>query len=92
MNWQDWVLTVGGILLSLSLIPYMMHEHKPPKHTSGCTFAVLLVFSVCYATFGLWLTAIFTFITAVCWLVLLIQAWAQEFPKIKNIKEQLKHG
>lgn len=92
MNLQDWILTIGGILLSLSLIPYMLHEHKPPKHTSGLYFVVLLVFSICYATFSLWLTAVFTFITAVCWLILLIQAWMQEFPRIKNIKEGLKHG
>jgi hypothetical protein len=84
MNWQDWILTIGGIVLSLSLIPYMFHEHKPPKHTSICSFVVLLVFSVCYATFGFWLTAVFTFITSVCWLILLIQSLNLKFFKEVN--------
>ena len=74
MNWQDWILTIGGIILSLSLIPYMFQEHKPPKHTSLCSFIVLLSFFICYATVGFWLTAVFTLITSVCWLILLIQS------------------
>jgi hypothetical protein len=34
----------------------------------------LLAFSICSATVGFWLTAVFTFITSVCWLILLIQS------------------
>lgn len=88
MIWQDIVLTVGGIFLSLSLIPFMFHEHKPPKHTSICSFAVLLIFSVCYATLGLWLTAVFTFFTSVCWFILLIQSLNLKFfGEVKRIKK-----
>ena len=45
---------------------------------------VLLVFSVCYATFNLWLTAVFTFITSICWLILLIQSLNIKFFKEVN--------
>ena len=89
MSWQDIILTIGGIVLSLSLIPFMFHEHKPPKHTSVCSFIVLLAFSVCYATVGFWLTAVFTCITSICWLILLIQSLNSDFfRRVNKIKRE----
>lgn len=71
--WQDYVLMAGGFLFAVALYPAVKGKEKPPKSTSLLTGSVLLVFSIVYATLGLWLAFASTIITTTMWYILLGQ-------------------
>ena len=71
--WQDAVLAFGSVILSVTLIPMIRHEHKPPLLTSGPSAFFLMSFAVCYVTLGLPLAAITTALSGTGWLVLFFQ-------------------
>lgn len=72
--WQDWVLMVGGFGFSLALLPTVFSKSKPAWTTSLLTSIILLSGVGTYATLGLWKAALSGGITAVLWVILLIQA------------------
>jgi hypothetical protein len=73
MIWQDWVMMVGSFIFALALIPSVRGKDKPAVSSSIITGTVLLVFTLCYATLGLWLSFGSTFLTVIMWYVLAIQ-------------------
>ena len=73
LSWQDVVLMVGGLGFSIALVPAVRHKEKPPIATSLTTFLILALFSVAYATLGLWLACLSSVFTCLMWLILLVQ-------------------
>ena len=78
MIWQDSVITIVGIILSISLIPQVHHGFKektgPIKYqTSVPTFIGLYIISFAYITLSLYLSAASIFLTGTLWLILFIQ-------------------
>ena len=71
--WQDIVLTVGGIIFAVALVPSVFSKNKPSLWTSLSTALVLYVFVFVYFSLSLWFSAVTTFITASFWLTLYIQ-------------------
>jgi hypothetical protein len=73
MTWQDILLTTGAWIFIIALIPAIRAKAKPPAATSLLTAIVLAIFSTCYLSFGLYISAISGSITAICWLILFFQ-------------------
>ena len=71
--WQDWVLMVGSFLFAVALIPTILSKTKPSPLTSLLTFVVLSLFVWVYGTLGLWKAVAAGSLTAIGWMVLLIQ-------------------
>lgn len=68
VSWQDLVFTVGSIVFFASLVPTALGKEKPSPLTSLPTGALLIVFSIAYASLGLVVSAIFTIPTGLLWL------------------------
>lgn len=75
MAWQDIVLSLGGYIFIIALIPSVLSSDKPALSSSLLTGAILGVFAVVYATLDLWSSAISTSLLALTWLVLAWQKW-----------------
>ena len=73
MVWQDVVITVGVFVMILAMIPSVKGKNKPAKATSLTTGIILTTYFICFATLGLWLSAISESVLAVMWYVLFIQ-------------------
>jgi len=71
--WQDWVLMVGGFGFSLALLPTILGKSKPATSSSLATFLLLSVFTVVYASLGLWKAVAANELTAIIWGILFIQ-------------------
>jgi len=70
MIWQDIALMVGGFIFAPSLIVSIKKRSKYPIGTSLPTAIALTAFVACYVTLGLYLAAISTGLTAICWYIL----------------------
>lgn len=75
--WQDYVITVGGIVISLSLIPAIRGEDKPPLATSIPTATVLFIFSATFVTLRLWFSAGMYVLAAGLWTTLALQQYTK---------------
>jgi hypothetical protein len=73
MTWQDILLTTWAWIFIIALIPAIRAKAKPPAATSLLTAIVLLIFAACYASLGLYISAISGSITATCWTILFFQ-------------------
>jgi hypothetical protein len=71
--WQDIVLMIGSFVCSAALMPTILSDTKPHAGTSTITAIVLIVFCICFATLGLWLTMIANAIACIAWVILLVQ-------------------
>lgn len=69
MSWQDIVLTVGGFIFSLALIPTVRAQDKPPLSTSIPTGIVLLFFAYTYFSLDLIVSTFSTLLMATLWLI-----------------------
>lgn len=75
MPWQDWVLSLGGFVILLSLVPTIRGDQKPALTTSVMTTVIVGVFTVTMATLGLWLSAVANGGIAIAWSVLALQRY-----------------
>ena len=73
MIWQDIVLAIGGFGFVIALIPSIRTSNKPDWKSSLMTGSILLIFTICYATLGLWLAFCSTLLVSACWFLLLYQ-------------------
>jgi hypothetical protein len=78
MVWQDIIIAIVQVVLTLSLVPQIYMSFKKRKghitlQTSVPTTIGIYVLSVCYFTLGLYLSCIIGAIMATLWLVLLLQ-------------------
>lgn len=68
MIWQDVVIMLASIVFAVSLIPMVLRKHgMPPLTTSIPTVIGLLAITFCFATLGLTLSMMITFVTALAW-------------------------
>ncbi len=71
--WQDFVLTAGSTVFIIALLPSVFGQDKPALSTSAVTGSVLAIFSIVYATLGLWFATATTALTGATWFILAIQ-------------------
>lgn len=71
--WQDYVLLVATIILSISLFPSIFSRHKPSCHTSWSSGLTLAIYATVYMTLHLYIAGAATYVTSVLWFVLLYQ-------------------
>ncbi|MFA5877157.1 MAG: hypothetical protein WC880_02210 [Candidatus Paceibacterota bacterium] len=74
MHWQDIVLSIGQYIFVIALLPSVFGKDKPALSSSLLTGTVLGVFSVVYATLGLWSSTIASVLVTATWFLL---AWQQ---------------
>lgn len=82
MQWQDVVLTIGQLVLTLSLLPTVFSKDKPVLITSISFGAILMTFSITFATLALWFTTLTTFLGSLTWFLIAFQKYSQERAKI----------
>lgn len=68
--WQDVVLMVGGFVFAPALVVSIVRRVHYPLLTSLPTAVALTAFVVCYVSLGLYLAAVSTGLTTLCWYVL----------------------
>jgi len=73
--WQDYLLSVGAVLLSLSMIPMLLNKEKPPLATSVPSALVMSMFVYINTTIDLWVLAVVNGIIALLWYWLAWQKW-----------------
>ena len=73
MIWQDIVLSIGGFLFSVALLPAIKAKEKPPRSSCLLTASILTVYCAVYASLSLWLAFFSGLLTAACWWTLLVQ-------------------
>ena len=75
MPWQDWVLSIGGFVILVSLIPTIRGDQKPALTTCALSSIIVALFAFSMATLGLWLSAVANAGIAVAWAVLAVQRY-----------------
>lgn len=78
MPWQDWVISVGNIVLAAGLIPSVLSKNKPSAWTSLAAGSVLYIFSFTFYTLTLFYSAVVVAVTASIWTILFIQKIRQK--------------
>ena len=78
MVWQDFLLSIANLILSVSLFPQIFKGFKKKKgfisfYTSIPTFLSLYSISFAYFTLDLLFSSISSFVAASLWFVLFIQ-------------------
>lgn len=81
MHWQDIVLTAGGVIFIIALIPSVLSKDKPALSSSIMTGTVLIIFAYVYFTLSLWFSTLTTAITGIIWFILA----AQKLKKSNNL-------
>ena len=72
--WQDIVITTGGFIMIIALLPTVRGNNKPDRRTSIITGIILSAFSISYLSLHLWLSSVTTMVMAVMWFILYYQA------------------
>ena len=83
MSWQDWVISICGIIIIFSLIPTIKGEDKPALSTCIVTAIIITIVATTMLTLSLWLSAIVNYIIAVGWYILMYQQY-KKYKKTKN--------
>lgn len=76
MHWQDFVLIIGQIAFTVSLLPSIFSKDKPALTTSLISGVVLAVFSFVYISLSLYLAALGTAATGALWFILAFQKYS----------------
>ena len=71
--WQDILLSVGGFVFFLALIPSIRSKNKPSKATCALTAFFLWLYCIVYISLGLWLALVSGILSATAWTILLFQ-------------------
>ncbi len=75
MSWQDLVLTIATVLLSLGLVPAVRSgTHKPPRTTSVISAIATGMLVVVDVSMHFWLTAAVATTSILGWAILAVQA------------------
>ena len=78
MKWQDVIMMIGSFIFAIALWPSVKGKDKPALSSSLITGTVLLIFSICYATLGLWLAFSTNFLTVIMWYILAFQKFRRK--------------
>lgn len=65
--WQDYLLSIGAVLLSVSMIPMLRDKTKPPYLTSIPSAIIMTVFVYINTTLDLWVLAVVNGVIALLW-------------------------
>ena len=76
--WQDIVITTGGFIMIIALLPTVRGSNKPDRKTSIITGLILSAFSISYLSLHLWLSSVTTMVMAVIWFILYYQVVKEE--------------
>lgn len=84
MAWQDIVLTGGGTVVTLALLPTIFGKRdKPALSTSVVSCLILLIFSFVYHSLSLKLASLVIAINSFLWFVLAVQKYYKKKSKRK---------
>lgn len=83
MIWQDWVFTVGSLILTVGILPMLWHKHKPPLTSSIPVFVVLYAFTATYPTLNIYLACAIEGVQSTLWVALAVQR-VQEVRRERN--------
>ena len=75
MRWQDWIFSLGGFLILVSLVPTLRSAQKPALSTGVMSFVLVAIFAATMVTLGLWFSAFANALISLCWGVLALQRW-----------------
>jgi L-lactate permease len=75
MQWQDWVFSLGGFLILVSLVPTLRGAQKPALSTGLMSFVLVAIFAGAMVTLGLWLSAFANALISLSWGFLALQRW-----------------
>ena len=78
MHWQDLIITIGQILLSVALIPMVLSKDKPALSSSLLTGSVLATYAFVYITIQFWFGALMTTTTGALWFTLAFQKYSKD--------------
>ncbi len=68
MLWQDWVFTIGNVVMTAALVPAITgRRYNIPLVTSIPTACGLTMFSIAFCTLNLWAAGISVGLSAVGW-------------------------
>ena len=73
MTWQDWVFSLGQLVLLIALLPSIFSKDKPAIATSLIYGTVAAVFIFTYASLGLWTSSMAAILITSGWLTLVVQ-------------------
>ena len=78
MVWQDFVISIVGVILTIALVPQAYNGFKLKKGfvtiaTSLPTFISLYIMAIMYYTLQLYYSAFVTVISGILWTILFIQ-------------------
>ena len=84
MLWQDIVLSVGNLLLAVSLIPSIVGRDKPALSTSLLSGSILFTFGIVYVSLSLWTSVLAISFSVALWFVLAVQKYRQRRSEKNN--------
>ncbi|MBP6041494.1 hypothetical protein KA529_00545 [Candidatus Saccharibacteria bacterium] len=84
--WEDLVIGLGNIVLSISLFSAVRDSQKPPLSTSIPTAITIYIFCIAQISLGLYLTTAVTFVVATLWAVLAWQRFRQGKVVVKSVR------
>lgn len=77
MKWQDAILSMGGVIFLISLLPSLLSDQKPALLTSLSTSITLCAFLAVYANYKLWVAFSLTLLNVILWFALAVQVMAK---------------
>ncbi len=77
MIWQDWVISIGQIVLAIALIPTIRSKDKPPLSTGITTAIAIGTISLTFLTLGLWFSAATAGLASSGWFFISYQKYRQ---------------
>ncbi len=72
LSWQDIALTVGNLALLVAMVPEFAGKPKLPLATSIPAACALFLFTIAYATVGLWSAAVSSGLITTGWVILML--------------------
>lgn len=76
MQWEEYLVSFGTLVLVLGLVPTVFGRHKPALSTSLVTFAVLSSFVVAFFSLHLYLAAALNTLNALVWGIIALQVFS----------------
>lgn len=67
------VFLIGGFVLAAALLPTVFGREKPERSTCALTGTILTAYTLAFVQMGQWLSALGVGLTALLWMVLLVQ-------------------
>ena len=86
--WQDYVLTLGGLVFAAVLIPQVIDCVKRGAvvniHSASLTAGILFIFAATYGSLGMWLAAIP--FAAVVWGIIAVYSYKNKKTRVCNLR------